>query len=140
MPHINTSIVSRYLATKYYAHFVAPLPNSQQINHSSSNHSYTKSRPKHTHHHYAPSVTLTHMTHIISSSAPTYAPYSLLIPGFVDRTHRSDCTAGQIDGESGWWATSRKIGLPPPTSKGHVVMFTDSSDKYDIQIKHNNTI
>ena len=63
--------------------------------------------PKHIHHHYAPSVTSTHMTHIISSTAPSVAP------GFVDRPHRSDCTAGQMDGEAGWWTTSGNIGLPP---------------------------
>ena len=26
----------------------------------------------------------------------------------------SDCTAGQMDGEAGWWTTSGNIGLPPP--------------------------
>ena len=26
-------------------------------------------------------------------------------PGFVDRHRRSDCTAGQMDGETGWWTT-----------------------------------
>ena len=31
--------------------------------------------------------------------------------GFVDRPRRSDCTAGQIDGEAGWWTTSGNIGL-----------------------------
>ena len=45
--------------------------------------------PKHIHHHYAPSVTLTHMTHHIVTH------------GFVDRPHWSDCTAGQLDGEAG---------------------------------------
>ena len=39
-------------------------------------------------------------------------------PGFVDRPRRSDCTAGQMDGEADWWTTSGNIGLPP-TSKGH---------------------
>ena len=57
------------------ASLVAPLPNSEQINIPSSNHIYTKSMPNHTHHHYAPSVTLTHTTHIISSNAATYAPH-----------------------------------------------------------------
>ena len=45
---------------------------------------YTKPTPKHIHHHYAPSVTLTHhlfnCTHIIT-------------PGFVDRPHRSGCVS-----------------------------------------------
>ena len=33
-------------------------------------------------------------------------------PEFVDRPRRSDCTAGQTDGEAGWWTTSSKIRLP----------------------------
>ena len=36
-----------------------------------------------------------------------------MITGFVDRLRRSDCTAGQMDGEAGWWTTSGNIGLPP---------------------------
>ena len=96
MRHIHTSIVSRHLATRgnnkilrtppphtsntlailkryFPASLVAPLPSSEQTNLPSSNHTYTKSTPKHIHHHYAPSVTSTHTTHIISSTAPTYA-------------------------------------------------------------------
>ena len=91
MRHIHTSIVSRHLATRgnikilrtppprtsryFPASLVAPLPSSEQTNLPSSNHTYTKSTPKHIHHHYAPSVTSTHTTHIISSTAPTYAPH-----------------------------------------------------------------
>ena len=94
MRHIHTSIVSRHLATRgnnkilrtppphtssseerLPASLVAPLPSSGQTNLPSSNHTYTKSTPKHIHHHYAPSVTSTHTTHIISSTAPTYAPH-----------------------------------------------------------------
>ena len=41
------------------------------MNRSSSNHTYTNSMPNHIHHHYAPSVTLTYATHIISSTSPT---------------------------------------------------------------------
>ena len=41
----------------------------------SSNPTYTKSTPNHIHHHYALSVTFTHTIHIISSTAPTYAPH-----------------------------------------------------------------
>ena len=37
----------------------------------------------------------------------------IVAPGFVDRPRRSDCTAGQMDGEAGWWTTSGNIGLPP---------------------------
>ena len=54
---------------------VTLLPNSEQRNHPSSNLIYTKSTPNHIHHHYVPSVTLIHTTHIISSPAPTYAPH-----------------------------------------------------------------
>ena len=94
---------------------VAPLHNSEQINHPSSKYAYTKLTPKHIHHHYAPSVTLTHTTHIISSTAPTYAPHSHHYI-FVDISCRSECTAGQMDGEAGWWTTSGRIGLPPLAS------------------------
>ena len=33
-------------------------------------------------------------------------------PGFVDRPRRSDCTAGQVNGEAGCWTTSGNIRLP----------------------------
>ena len=93
MRHIHTSIVSRHLSTRgnkkilrntsttHYqlytspSSLVAPLHNFEQINHPSSKYAYTKLTPKHIHHHYAPSVTLTHTTHIIYSTAPTYAPH-----------------------------------------------------------------
>ena len=39
--------------------------------------------------------------------------HHIVAPGFVDRPRRSDCTAGQMDGEAGWWTTSGNIGLPP---------------------------
>ena len=51
-PHIRSALL------------VASLPNSEQINHPSSNHTYTKSTPKHIHHHYAPPpLCNTHDTH-----------------------------------------------------------------------------
>ena len=89
MHHMHTSIVSRHL-TKYCAHhhhtlaalkrdfpdlLISPLPNSEQTNLPSPNHTYTNSTPKHIHHHYAPSVTSTHTTHIISPTAPAYSPH-----------------------------------------------------------------
>ena len=85
MHHIHTSIVSRHLTTRgnnkilrtphhtlavlktYFPDsLVTPLPNSEQINHTFSNHTHTKSTPNHIHHHYAPLVTNTHTIHIIS--------------------------------------------------------------------------
>ena len=91
MRHIHTSIVSRHLAArgnnrilhhtlaapKRYspASLVTTLPNSEQINHPSSKYTCTKSMLKHIHYQYAPSVTLTHTTHIISSTALAYAPH-----------------------------------------------------------------
>ena len=39
--------------------------------------------------------------------------HHIVTPGFVDKPRRSDCTAGQMDGEAGWWTTSGNIGLPP---------------------------
>ena len=40
--------------------------------------------------------------------------HHIVAPGFVDRTCRSDCTAGQMDGEAGWWTTSGNI---PPLAR-----------------------
>ena len=70
--HHTLAALKRY----FPASLVAPLSNSEQINHPSSIHTYTKSTPKHIHHHYAPSVTLAYTPHIIT-------------PVFVDRPHRS---------------------------------------------------
>ena len=39
--------------------------------------------------------------------------HHIVTPGFVDRPRRSDCTAGQMDGEADWWTTSENIRLPP---------------------------
>ena len=39
--------------------------------------------------------------------------HHIVTPGFVDGPRRSDCTAGQMDGEAGWWTTCGNIGLPP---------------------------
>ena len=113
------------------ASLVAPLTNSEQINHPSSNHIYIKSTPKHIHHHYARSVTHTH------TSALQLHPYThhIVTPGFVDRPRRSDCTAGQMDGEAGWWATSGNIGLPPPPP-ARVKGVVDNNTSNDIDIVH----
>ena len=35
--------------------------------------------------------------------------HHIVTPGFVNGPRRSDCTAGQMNGEAGWWT----IGLPP---------------------------
>ena len=83
--NININLHSKLpysrLITKYCAHLHhisvalkryfpvslnAPLPNSEQINHPFSKHTYTKSTPNHIHHHYAPFVTLTYTTHIFN--------------------------------------------------------------------------
>ena len=39
----------------------------------------------------------------------------IVTPGFVDRPHQSAYSAGQMDGEAGWWTTIGNIGLPPLT-------------------------
>ena len=138
MRHIQTYIVSRHLATRGNTKILrtppphissseeilpaspgTPLPNSEQINHPSSIHTYTKSTPNHIQHHYAPSITLTYTTHFISSTSPTYAPH--YHPGFADRPRRSASTVGQMDGEN-WLVDHKRVDqtpLPHPTSKGH---------------------
>ena len=127
---MQTSIVSTHLATKdnnKILHTPPPhISSSEEIfiritrrtlaqlrkNKSPFLKSYLhKATPNHIHHHYAPSETLTHTTHIISSTAPTYAPHCH--PWICGQARRSYCTAVQMDGEVGWWTTSGKIGLPP---------------------------
>ena len=58
-----------------------------------------------------PSVTSSHTTHIISSTAPTYAPHChhIVTPGFVDRPHWSDEAAGQMEREAGCWTKTNKV-------------------------------
>ena len=80
--HRTLAALKRYFPIS----FVAPLPN------------------------YAPFVTLTHTTHIISSTSPH--THHVVTPGYVDRPRQCDGTTGQMDGEAGWWTTSGKIGLP----------------------------
>ena len=134
MRHIHTSIVSRHLATRgnnkilhtlaalkidFPASLVAPLPNSEQTNLPSSNPTYTKLTPKHIHHHYAPSVTSTHTPHIISSTAPTYAPQCH--PWICGQTP-PEWLHCWPDGRSSWLVDHKREHLTPPTSKGHGIV------------------
>ena len=121
MCHIHTSVVSRHLATRgnnkilctppphtSSSEEILPRLTRRTLAQFRTNKSYlhkvdAKTHPSplcplcniHTHH-------LFNCTHIVA-------------PGFVDRPRRSDCTAGQMDGEAGWWTTSGNIGLPPLT-------------------------
>ena len=107
--------------TKYCAHLhhtlaamkrhllVAPLPNSEQINHPFSNHTYTMSTLTHIHHHYASFVT---HTHTLSLQLHPHR-HHVVTPGFMDKPRQCDETTVQMDGEAGWWTWSGKIGLPP---------------------------
>ena len=132
MCHIHTSIISRHLATrgnkKYCAHLhhtllalkrdfptslVAPLPNSEQTNLPSSNHTYTKSLPNHIHHHYAPSAT--HDTHHLFNCThirTTLSPLDL----WTDPTGVMEL----LDRYAGWWTKGGMIGLPPPPPQPRV--------------------
>ena len=92
MRHIRTSIVFRHIDTRGNNKILCTPPphisSSEEIlprltgrtlaqlnKQITLPQTYTKSTSKHIHHHYAPSVRLTHTTHIISSTAPTYAPH-----------------------------------------------------------------
>ena len=55
--------------------------------------------------HIANCLTLTHTTHTSIQLHPH--TYHIVTLGSVDRPRRSDCTAGQMDGEAGWWTTSK---------------------------------
>ena len=92
MRHIHTSIVSKHLATRGNGETLRTQPSHissseeilpcitqrtlaqlKQTNLPSSNRTDIKSTTKHIHHHYAISVTSTHTTNAISTTAPTYA-------------------------------------------------------------------
>ena len=93
MRHIHGSIVSRHLAIRGNNKILRAPPHissTEEIllrlprctlaqlrtNKSPFLKSYLhKSTPNHIHHHYVTSVTLTHTTHTISLTAPTYAPH-----------------------------------------------------------------
>ena len=108
MRYIHTSIVSRHLATRSNNKIRRTPPphisSSEEILPRLTRLTLAQLRPNkspflksylhkvdanHIHHHYAPSVTLTPTTHIISSTAPTYAPHCHR--GFVGTPCRSDC-------------------------------------------------
>ena len=46
----------------------------------------------------------------ISSTLPTHTPRC--VPWTCGHPRRGDGSAGQMDGEDGWWTTSGNIGLP----------------------------
>ena len=54
--------------------------------------------------------THTHDTYYLFNCTHIRTTLSLL--DFVDIPRPSDCSAGQMDGEAGWWTTSGNIGLP----------------------------
>ena len=89
--HHTLSALKRYLP----ASLVAPLPDSEQTNFPSSNHTYTKSTPNHIIHHYAPSARPTHTRHTSLQLHPH--THHTVTPGFVDRPHWSDGAAGQME-------------------------------------------
>ena len=89
--------------------------NIEQTNLPSSNNTYTKSTPKHIHHHYAPSVTSTHTTHI-SSTAPTYAPHCH--PWICGQTP-PELLSCWPDGQRSWLVDHKREHWTPPTSKSH---------------------
>ena len=132
MRHIHTSIVPRHLATRGNNKILRTHPphtsSSEEIlprltrrtlaqlrtnNLPSSNHTYTKSTPKHIHHHY---VTFTHTTHIISSTAPTYAPHCR--PWICGQTP-PEWLHCWPDGRRSWLVDRKREHRTPPTSKGH---------------------
>ena len=114
----NNKILHTLVALKRYftAALVSPLPNSEQTNHPSSNHTYTKSTPNHIHHHYTPSVTDT-----IYSASPNKIPF--VIPLFIDRPRwiHTELLARLTEKLAGGPQTGRldsPPSPPPPISQG----------------------
>ena len=104
---------SHYKRHKDPVSLVTPVPNSEQINLPSSNHTYTRSTPKHIQHHYAPLVTSTHTTSL------QLHPHThhIVIPGFVDRPRweRGSCW---LDGGISWLVDQKWDDRTSSTNKG----------------------
>ena len=131
MRHIHTSIVSRHLATRGNNKILRTPPphtsSSEEIlpcltrrtlaqlrtNKSPFLKSYLHKVDAKTH--PSPLCPLcninTHDTHHLFNC--THIRTTLSPPDLWTDPRRSDCTAGQMDGEAGWWTTSGNIGLPP---------------------------
>ena len=71
---------------------------------------------KHIHHHYAPSVTLTYTTPIISSTAPTYAPHCY--PWICGQSPPEWLHCWSVERRS-WLVDHKREDRTPPTNKGH---------------------
>ena len=135
MRHIHTSIVSKHLATRGNNKILRTPPS-----HSSSSEARLPGLTRRTlaqlrtntfpflksylhkvdaKTHPSPLCPLcnihTHDTRHTSSLQLHPHTHHIVTPGIVDRARRSYCTAGQMDGEAGWWTTSGNIGLPPLT-------------------------
>ena len=130
MRHIHTSIVSMHLATKGNNKILRTPPphisSSEErlprltrrtlaqlrTNKSPFLKSYLHKVDAQTH--SSPLWPLCNIhTHDTSSHQLHPHTHHIVTPGFVDRPRRSDCTAGQMNGEAGWWTTSGNIELPP---------------------------
>ena len=130
MRHIHTSIIFRHLATRGNNKILCTLPphisSSEErlprltcrtlaqlrTNKSPFLKSYLHKVNAKTH--PSPLCQLCNIhTHDTSSLQLHPHTHHIVTPGFVDRPRRSECTAGQMDREAGWWTTSGNIGLPP---------------------------
>ena len=145
MRHLHTSIVSRHLATRGNNKILrTPPPHTSsseeklprltrrtlaqlRTNKSPFLISYlhkvdAKTHPSplcplcNIHHHHALSVTSTHTTHIISSTAPTYAPHCH--PWICGQTP-PEWLHCWPDGRRSWLVDHKREHRTPPTSKGH---------------------
>ena len=130
MRHIHTSFVSKHLATRGNNKILHTLPphisSSEKIlprltrctiaqlrtNQSPFLKSYyTMSTPNHINHHYAPCITLTHTTHIISSTAPTYAPH---YPHWICVQTPPEWLHCWPDGRRSWLVDHKREDRTPP--------------------------
>ena len=123
--HIHTSIVSKHLAIrKYCAHFyhtLAALKRFFRLTHSTLAQLRTNKSPflklylhkvdAKLHPSTLCPLCNTHTRHTSSLQLHPHTHHIVTLE-FVGRPRGSDCTAGQMDGEAGWWTTSGNIGSP----------------------------
>ena len=125
MRHIHTSIVSRHLATRGNNKILCTPPPHI----SSSEERLTRRTLAQLRTNKSPFLksylhkvdTKTHPSPLCpvcnTYTHDTHHPFNcthIVTSGFVDRPHRSDCTAGQMEEEAGWWDHKREHRTPPP--------------------------
>ena len=122
----------------FLASLVAPLPNSEQINHPFSNYMYTKSTPNHIHHHYAPSVN-SHTRHTSSLQLHPHTHHIVPLDLWTDPAGVTALLARWTEKLDGGPPAGRSDS-PPPLARvigvGRQQLQRPNQDKHETHSQH----